>query len=233
MIVVGIPAHNEEKTIGRVVASAKNFADLVVVCDDGSTDGTATVASRYGAIVEKHGSNMGYGRAISSLFSVAQRLHATVLVILDGDSQHDPSALPSMVRPILSGEADIVIGSRFLSPEAIEQIPPMRLLAISIVSKLVRLLTGTKISDAQCGYRCYNQSAIRVLRPVRRGMGASTEIIFDAMRAKLRVVEIPVLVRYKGLSTSEKNPILHFLEVIVTTLYSAQTATKNESASMT
>jgi len=232
MIVVGIPAHNEEKTIGMVVASARNFADLVVVCDDGSTDGTATVASKHGAMVEKHSSNLGYGRAISSLFSIAQRLHATVLVTLDGDLQHDPSALPSMVRPILSGQADIVIGSRFLLPRTIERIPPVRMLAISVVSKLVRLLSGTKISDAQCGYRCYNQLAIRVLRPVCRGMGASTEIIFDALRAKLRVVEIPVLVRYEGLTTSEKNPVLHFLEVIFTTLYSAQTVTKNQSVSI-
>src|SRR5256885_8599750 len=61
MIMVGIPAHNEEKTIGTVVASARNFADLVVVCDDGSTDRTATVASQYGAMVERHGSNLGYG----------------------------------------------------------------------------------------------------------------------------------------------------------------------------
>jgi glycosyltransferase involved in cell wall biosynthesis len=229
MIVVGIPAHNEEKTIGTVVESARNFADVVVVCDDGSTDLTAKVASKHGALVERHRNNLGYGRAIASLFLVAERLGATVLVTLDGDSQHDPSSLPSMVRPILRGQADVVIGSRFLSPGAISQIPPARVFAISLVSKLVRLLSGARISDAQCGYRCYGQLAIRLLRPMHRGMGASTEIIFDALRARLRVVEIPVVVRYEGLATSEKNPILHFLEVIFTTLYSAQIANRNQS----
>jgi len=232
MIVVGIPAHNEERTIGEVVATAKNFADLVVVCDDGSTDETATVASKYGALVERHSSNLGYGSAISSLFSIARRIRASILVTIDGDSQHDPSSLPNILKPILNHQADIVIGSRFLFPKAAEQVPPLRMLGILIVSRLVQLLSGAKISDAQCGYRCYNKSAIELLQPKRRGMGASTEIIFEALRRNLKVVEVPVLVRYDGLLTSEKNPILHFLEVMFTTLYSAQAANRQHSTSL-
>jgi len=221
VIVVGIPAHNEEGTIGKVVESARQFVDVVIVCDDGSTDQTSLVASKFGALVNRHSINLGYGRAIRSIFSTARRLGADALVTLDGDSQHDPSSLPQILKPILRNQADVVIGSRFLMPISTTEIPLPRKAGILAISKLVQLLSRAKISDAQCGYRGYNRTAIQLLNPHRRGMGASTELLFDALRFKLRIVEIPVNVHYDGLSTSEKNPILHFVEVLLTTMHSA------------
>jgi glycosyltransferase involved in cell wall biosynthesis len=221
MIVAGIPAHNEEATVGRVVRGAKKFADLVVVCDDGSKDDTSSVASRCGAVVTRHPTNLGYGSAIRSLFSIAKRLGASVLVTLDADAQHDPNSMPSILQPVLNRTADIVIGSRFLRPDTSETIPPVRKIGIVMISKLVQLLSGARISDAQSGYRCYNYRAIQLLNPQRRGMGASTELLFEAIRWKLRLVEVPVRVEYEGVVTSEKNPISHFGEVIFATLESS------------
>ena len=113
LVVVGIPAYNEEKTIARVVLEAQKYADVVVVCDDGSADLTKQIAERLGADVVRHEQNSGYGAAIQTLFKRAKELRADVLVTLDGDGQHDPEEIPQLITPILTGNAEVVLGSRF------------------------------------------------------------------------------------------------------------------------
>ena len=114
LIVAAIPAFNVEKTIARLVLETQKFVDVVLVCDDGSTDCTAEIAERMGADVIRHERNLGYGAAIKTLFSMARELNADVLVTLDGDGQHDPREIPRLIEPVLENNADIVLGSRFL-----------------------------------------------------------------------------------------------------------------------
>lgn len=90
MIVAGIPAYNEEKTIAKVILLAQKHVDVVVVCDDGSQDLTADIAQRLGAIVIRHEKNRGYGAAVQALFEKARALNADLLLTLDADGQHDP-----------------------------------------------------------------------------------------------------------------------------------------------
>ena len=116
-VVVGIPAFNEENTIARVVLEAQKYADVVVVCDDGSSDLTCEIAERLGTDVVKHERNLGYGAAIKSLFERARALDADVLVTLDADGQHDPQEIPKVVWPVANCVADVVIGSRFMTVE--------------------------------------------------------------------------------------------------------------------
>src|SRR4030042_682944 len=111
---VGIPAVNEENSIARVVMEAQKFADAVVVCDDGSVDMTAEIARRLGAEVVRHEENSGYGTAIRSLFERAREFGADILVTLDADGQHNPAEIGTVVSPIVAGQADVVIGSRFV-----------------------------------------------------------------------------------------------------------------------
>ncbi len=94
LVVAGIPAFNEEKSIAGVVLSAQKHADVVVVCDDGSSDMTREIAERLGAVVVRHEQNLGYGAALQSLFKKARELRADVLVTLDSDGQHDASEIP-------------------------------------------------------------------------------------------------------------------------------------------
>ena len=96
LVVAGIPAFNEEKTIASVVLGAQKFAHVVVVCDDGSTDLTGEIAERLGAVVVRHERNAGYGAAVQSLFGRARALKADVFVTLDGDGQHDPAEIPRL-----------------------------------------------------------------------------------------------------------------------------------------
>jgi glycosyltransferase involved in cell wall biosynthesis len=100
-IVVGVPAFNEEQTVARIVLEAQKHVDMVVVCDDGSTDLTAEIARRLGAEVIRHQRNLGYGAAIQSLFKRAREVGADVLVTLDADGQHAPHAREKRMTQII------------------------------------------------------------------------------------------------------------------------------------
>ena len=112
-ITVGIPAYNEEKNIAKIIVELKKTADQIIVCDDGSTDLTSRIAESLGAIIIKHGKNLGYGSAIRSIFLKAREINAEVLVTIDADGQHKIEDIKNVVKPVVDGQADISIGSRF------------------------------------------------------------------------------------------------------------------------
>ncbi|MEM4674902.1 MAG: glycosyltransferase family 2 protein [Nitrososphaerota archaeon] len=214
LIVACIPAYNEEKTIAGVVLRTMKYVDRVIVCDDGSSDLTGLIAERLGAEVIRHGRNLGYGAALSSLFRRAEELGADIAVTLDADGQHDPSYIPRLVEPIIKGEADIVIGSRFLSREEEKAVPAYRRLGIRVITWLTRRTSYKELTDAQSGFRAYSKRAVPFIIPSEMGMGASVEILLKARRAGLKIVEVPVRIGY-GEETSTQNPLAHGMEVIL------------------
>lgn len=214
LIVAGIPAYNEEKTIAKVILLAQKYADIVVVCDDGSQDMTTDIAQKLGAVVIKHSENMGYGYALQSLFKKANALNADILLTLDADGQHDAKEIPLLTQPILENKADIVIGSRFLNLG--NDIPSYRRLGVKILTKFTSNGGKNQISDAQCGFRAYDRRALESITMYEDGMGASAEILMKAEDEGLRVVEVPVQVHYKNLDTSTHNPVGHGLSVLST-----------------
>ena len=113
-VIAIIPAFNEEKTIGDVVSKTMRYTDEVIVIDDGSEDKTAEIAFRNGAKVYCHPINRGSGGAVGTGIRAALLNEADVIVTLDADEQHDPAEIPKLIEPIIKGEADAVIGSRFL-----------------------------------------------------------------------------------------------------------------------
>jgi len=215
MIVAGIPAYNEEKTIAKVILLAQKHVDVVVVCDDGSQDLTADIAQRLGAIVIKHEKNMGYGTAIQALFEKARMLNADLLLTLDADGQHNAKEIPKLIQPILESKADIVIGSRLLYQNS--SMPLYRRFGVKVLTKMTKG-SGEKdtLTDAQCGFRAYNRKAIEGLVLDENGMGISAEVLLKARSLGLFVTEVPVEVRYKDLETSTHNPLQHGLGVIST-----------------
>jgi glycosyltransferase involved in cell wall biosynthesis len=215
MIVAGIPAYNEEKTIARVILLAQRSADVVVVCDDGSQDLTAEIAQKLGAIVIRHEKNMGYGAAIQALFEKAKALNADLLLTLDADGQHDAMEMPNLLKPILENKADIVIGSRFLRQDS--DMPFYRRFGVKVLTKFTNGSGGQdSITDGQCGFRAYSRQAIENLTLYGKGMGISAEILLRARSNGLKVLEIPVQAHYKNLETSTHNFLIHGLSVIMT-----------------
>lgn len=215
-IVVGIPAFNEEQTIARVILDAQKFADKVVVCDDGSTDYTAKIAKRLGAVVVHHEMNIGYGASIQSLFLRAHDLQADILVTLDGDGQHTGNEIPSIITPLLNGEADIVIGSRFVDKHGTAEMPLYRQIGAKIITGLVNGSSKNGITDAQCGFRAYNRQALDNLRVLENGMSASVEILLEASKANLKIFEVPCTCKYdiSDVTTSSEHPLAHGIGVV-------------------
>jgi glycosyltransferase involved in cell wall biosynthesis len=215
LVVAAIPAFNEERTIAKLVLEAQKFVDVVLVCDDGSTDSTAEIAERMGADVIRHEKNLGYGAALKTLFTVAKELNADVLVTLDGDGQHDPLEIPRLIEPVLENKADIILGSRFLGFKK-NGIPRYRSWGIKLISKLTGAALNHNFNDAQCGFRVYGRKALNGLNLIENGMGSSVEILMKAKKQGLTVAEVPTKCEYKELErTSTQNPLEHGASVVM------------------
>ena len=215
MNIVCIPAYNEEAKINDVVKKALLYVDKVVVCDDGSSDNTATVAKKAGAIVVSHKTNQGYGAAISTLFDYCRKNNAEIMVTLDGDGQHNPDQIPDLISVIIKHNVDVVIGSRSLKDD--KNLPSYRKTGIKIITSTINSATNLKVTDSQSGFRAYSKTAIDVIRPTESGMSVSTEILLKISNNGLSMAEVPITVSYNG-DTSTEHPVKHGTHVIGSTL---------------
>jgi len=212
-IVAGIPAYNEEQFIAEVVRKARRFADEVIVVDDGSRDGTSEAAKAAGAVVINHGVHKGYGESIKSCFEVMKLNTADVLVVLDGDGQHDPDDIPQLLAPIFSGEADVVVGSRFLGGQT--NMPRYRKFGIKVITFLCNFGSRVKVSDAQSGFRAYSKKVLDTLTITGSGMGASAEVLIKIREKGFSIKEVPIRCLYHS-KGSTLNPVIHGLGVALT-----------------
>ena len=217
LVVAAIPAYNVEKTIAKIVLETMKFVDNVIVCDDGSADLTAEIAERLGACVVRHERNLGYGAAIQSLFKKARELNADVLVTLDGDGQHNPREIPLLVEPVLEGKADVAVGSRFLGgSKNNNHVPRYRRFGIKAITGLTSAASSLGLSDAQCGFRVYGRKALEGLDIYENGMGVSVEVLMEAKKHGLTLVEVPTNCNYhKVEKTSTHSPLMHGASVIM------------------
>jgi glycosyltransferase involved in cell wall biosynthesis len=218
LVIAGIPAYNEEKNIAQVVLKAGCHVGKVLVCDDGSKDTTRALAKQNGADVLEHEKNMGYGATMQTLFIKARELGADVLVVFDGDGQHDPDEIPELVKPVLEGRADIVIGSRFINGARMN-VPLYRRMGILLITLLTKIFSGYPISDAQSGFRAFNHRALEELKMTEDGWGSSVEVFFRAHDVGLRIVEVPVNCDYKDYPKASKHEPLRQGISIVTSIF--------------
>jgi glycosyltransferase involved in cell wall biosynthesis len=186
-IVVIIPALDEEGAIARVIGQIPPPASEVVVVDNGSRDQTAEVARRAGARVVGE-PRRGYGQAC--LTGIAATPDADVYVFLDGDASDHPEQLPEIVAPILSGVADLVIGSRTLGRRLPGAHPWHAVLGTRLCVVLMNRLVGTRATDLG-PFRAITASSLRSLGMSDRGFGWTVEMQVKAERHRLRVVEVP------------------------------------------
>lgn len=196
-IVAVIPAYNEEKRIAATVADAIKFCDAVVVTDDCSRDQTGAVARAAGAHVLRHIINRGQGAAIQTATSYAlEVLLPDVIVHFDADGQMMGEEIPMMVEPIAKGEADVVLGSRFLGKRA--NMPFTRWITLRLALLFTILISGIRVSDTHNGYRALSAQAAREIKVTLDRMAHASQIL-DLIKAKrLRFVERPVTIRYSA-----------------------------------
>ena len=213
-IVAGMPMYNEEATIGTVVTKALRHVDAVICIDDGSSDSSARIAEKCGAIVVRHRVNRGYGGALKSLFIKAREMSVDALVVLDSDGQHETSDIPKLLQPILSGEADFTIGSRFVDGGGGTDMPAYRRLGIKVITAASNLSSDLGIKDTQSGFRAFSRSAIERLRFDSEGMELSLEMLEDAHDKELTIKEVPTIIRYDVPKGSNFTAVSHGFTVL-------------------
>ncbi len=212
-VVVAIPAFNESSSICNVIAVARRHVSEVIVVDDGSSDNTAALAASAGASVIRHKRNQGKAAGIMTAFRMAAQRDADVLILLDGDGQHDPGEIPDLMAPILDGRADVVVGSRFL--ETRNPTPFYRTIGQRALNLATHLGSGVPCSDSQCGYRAFGRRAftsIELSESFLHGLSAESEMQFEIGAHGLRLEEVPIYVRYH--EKARRSPIKHGFGVL-------------------
>ncbi|NLM28920.1 MAG: glycosyltransferase family 2 protein [Methanomicrobiales archaeon] len=209
-----IPCFNEEVAIGSVVLMARSHVDEVLVIDDGCTDNTVKVARDAGATVVSHGTRIGKGRGIKSALEYAVRYDYDCLVFMDGDGQHNPDEIPVLIEPILSGNADLVIGFRTL-----DQMPRYRRFGRMVLD--IASSNGSSITDSQCGFRALGRKSMESMNSTlkRDDFSIESEMLMVAQKNHLRINETPINCRYGDFDTSTMNPVSHGIEVLGSILW--------------
>jgi len=191
-----LPAYNEELNIGRVLDELRAQdpgLDLVVV-SDGSTDRTAEVAAARGAYVIRLPFNIGIGGTVQTGFRLAWEEGYELAVRLDGDGQHDPAELPKLVAPVVAGEADLAIGSRFAGPGGYRSSAARRV-GIRVLARVVSLFAGQRLTDTTSGFQACNRRAIGLYAVDLPHDYPEVEGIVMAVKHRIRLVEVPVAMR--------------------------------------
>ena len=209
-VVAVVPAYNEERFIGSVVLKARKYAGAVIVVDDGSSDATAEVALAAGALVVVHEQNQGKGAALNSGFQKAWELDPDVVVTIDGDGQHVPQEMATVAGPVLAGEADIVVGSRYLRRRC--GVPRHRIWGHRLFNLMTNTASGVAVTDSQSGYRAFSPRALQTISFQSNGFSVESEMQFIAREHGLKLVEAPISAHYLD---KPKRPVLsHGLMVL-------------------
>lgn len=213
-VLVGIPAYNEAVAIGSVVLATRRLTENILVVDDGSSDDTARIASDAGARVVRHEQNEGKGAAIKTIFDYAIMEEYDALVLLDGDGQHMPADIPDVVGPVLEGESDMTIGSRYIGQERTKT-PLHRRFGQKVLDYATVGATGESVSDSQSGFRAFSPYAMKKLSLSTDGMGIESEILSEASEYGIEFEEVPIDIRYEVPNAQTYNPFRHGLSVLV------------------
>jgi len=189
-----VPALNEARSLPGVVAAIRAAAPDCDVCvvDDGSTDGTAAVARRLGVVVLRCPLNLGIGGAVQAGYLWARDRGYDAAVQIDGDGQHDPAWLPALLGPLAAGQADVVIGSRFLEAGEGWRSTRLRRAGIRYLSWFLRLRCGVRVTDPTSGFRAAGRRAIALYAARYPPDYPEPEAIPLARRAGLRIAEVQV-----------------------------------------
>jgi glycosyltransferase involved in cell wall biosynthesis len=209
-----VPAFNEAKVIGDVIADLRQVFAHVVCVDDGSRDDTADLALRAGAHVVRHPVNLGQGAAIQTGVEYARRQPgAAVFVTFDADGQHRVKDVIVMIDRLTKGDVDVVIGTRFAG-STVSQTPPLKRLILRTAAWLSPSSHRLHLTDAHNGLRVFNKTVADNLGLTMNGMSHATEFITLIVENHWRVVEEPVEILYTEYSRSKGQPLLNGVNIV-------------------
>jgi glycosyltransferase involved in cell wall biosynthesis len=197
-VLVIVPAHNEEESLASTLAELRRKAPSVdsLVVDDGSRDATARIAREHGVPVLSHAVNLGVGAALQTGFRWALEHGYDIGVQLDADGQHDPEHLSALLAPVLAGECDVSIGSRYVAPSGYRA-PLARRLGIALFAAVVRWAVGQRITDTTSGYRAYDREVMEHCQHDFPKDFPDAPLLIDLARRGFRLAEVPVVMRHR------------------------------------
>jgi dolichol-phosphate mannosyltransferase len=214
-IICVIPTLNEHGTIERVVRNAKRYTDHVVVVDGFSQDETFKRACEAGAeVIYQDGA--GKGMALRTAF---QKFKGEVFVTIDGDGTYDPLEMDRLLQPVLNGEADLVIGSRFAGKREDGSISLFNQFGNRLFNLMINLRFRGKLTDSQSGYRVLSRRAVEVMGLTSQGFEIETEMTIKALKLGLTVVEVPINYYRRRGSLSKLNSFLAGRKILTTILH--------------
>lgn len=215
-VAVVIPARNEARIIAAVLANiateVRSHQVVPIVIDDGSEDETSAAAREAGAIVIRHWTNLGVGAATTTGFRAAQELDADIIVTMDGDGQHDPREITTLMDCLLDGPYDVVIGSRLSIHDGM---PPLRFAANLLLNGLTFLVYGKIVSDSQSGFKAFTRDAVDRMELNCSGYEICSEMVGEIYRKEFRYKSIPVRAVYTPYSRAKGQPFLNGVNLIL------------------
>ncbi len=209
---VFIAAYNEEQTIGGVIDDVKTIIPNVIVVDDCSQDRTGKIASDHGAVVLRHTINRGKGAAIRTGTQYALSRGAKAIIHFDADGQHHAFDIPSLIKPITEGRADIVLGSRFLD-ESQTNVSIVRKCVLHLGRYFTWFFSGIKLTDAHNGMRAFSRHAAETIVLTEDRFAYASELIDEIRRHALRFCEVPVTISYTDYSRAKGQHSLNALVI--------------------
>lgn len=217
-VYIVIPAYNEQSAITGVLSGLKShgYRDIVVV-DDCSTDSTAKVSQQNGAAVVRHSVNRGQGASLQTGIDYALAHGADIIVTFDADGQHSAAEIQDLLRPIQSHEAEVALGSRFLSRKS--NVPLFKKLALKAGIIFTYLMSGILLSDAHNGFRALSRSAAQKIRITSDRMEHASEIVEEIHKKHLKHKEVPVTIQYTAYSRGKGQSPFEALRIGARTLF--------------
>ena len=202
-----LPVYNEQSHLAEVLATVRQYAQDILVVDDGSTDATPQLLKRESGIqVVTHSPNRGYGAALQSAFDFAVEHKYDVLVTIDCDGQHEPRLIPELVARVFeeaARPADIISGSRYLQIFEGDSRPPEERRRINqLVTELINERLSLNLTDAFCGFKAYRVDALPRLNITEFGYAMPLQLWVQSVRSEFRIVEHPVPLIYLDESRS-------------------------------
>lgn len=222
-VVVVMPAFNAAETLEMTWRQIPaHWVENIILVDDASRDNTLGVAQTLPLEVIKHHRNVGYGGNQKTCYTAALRENADVIVMLHPDGQYDPTLLPDLVRPILNGDADLVLGSRFLDPGGARAggMPMYKYISNRFLTTVENFVLRRRFSELHTGYRAYSRHFLETIPYLRNANDFvfDTEVIAQGVAWRMRILEVPVATKYfpEASSASFKQSLVYGLKTLAT-----------------
>jgi len=214
-VYVIIPAYNEAKILRSTIQSLSDFNLNIVVVDDNSNDETWSILQTLPVYALHHVINLGQGAALQTGMTFALGKGAKIIVHFDADGQHRAKDIETMIAPILSGEADVVLGSRFLRKEDMLAVPFSRRMLLRLAVPVDGIVTGIWLTDAHNGFRALSREAAQQIHLNENRFAHASEILSQIHHLRLQYVERPTSIVYSEYSRAKGQSIWNALNIVI------------------